>query len=64
VAVHAGILPPEEVQLHFFERKADNLYSEVISPQMDRNGRLDQWPEGFFDEWDKALEALLMPRED
>jgi len=64
VAVHAGILPPEEVQLHFFERKADNLYSEVISPQMDLNGRIDQWPEGFFDEWDKALEALLTPRED
>lgn len=64
VAVHAGILPPEQVQLHFFERKADNPYSEVISPRMDRNGRIDRWPEGFFDEWDKALEALLMPKED
>jgi predicted ATPase len=34
----------------------------VLSPQIDRDGRIDQWPEGFFDEFDKSLEALLAPR--
>ncbi|WP_375341177.1 DUF3696 domain-containing protein [Okeania sp. SIO1I7] len=38
--------------------------TEVISPQIDRNGRIDKWPEGFFDEWDNSLEALLEPREE
>jgi len=64
VAVHDGILSPDAVMLHFFERHLEKGYSEVISPKMDRNGRIDQWPEGFFDEWDKSLEALLMPAED
>ncbi len=27
-------------------------------PLLDKNGRLDEWPEGFFDEWDKALTEL------
>jgi predicted ATPase len=64
VAVHSGILRPDIVKLHFFEREPDKLDTRVISPQIDHNGRIDQWPEGFFDEWDKTLEALLMPKED
>jgi len=63
LAVHAGILAPEKVKLHFFQRsqKRDNFSSEIISPKIDRNGRLNQWPDGFFDEWDKSLEVLLEP---
>ena len=63
LAVHGGQLPPESVSLHFFDRNPqhDQTYSEVISPRINRNGRIDQWPEGFFDEWDKSLEALLGP---
>ncbi|MDM8551520.1 DUF3696 domain-containing protein [Desulfobacterales bacterium HSG2] len=64
VAVRKGLLPPDSVCLHFFERRADIAHSEIISPIMDRNGRIDRWPDGFFDEWDKSLEALLMPMED
>jgi predicted ATPase len=63
LAVHGGQLPPESVALHFFDRnpQRDQTYSEVISPRINRDGRIDQWPEGFFDEWDKSLEALLGP---
>jgi predicted ATPase len=63
IAVHAGILKPEEVNLHFFQRtnKPDDMSSEIISPKVNRDGRLDQWPDGFFDEWDKSLERLLEP---
>lgn len=61
LAVHDGKLPPEDLQLHFFQRRQSDGQSLVVSPQIDRNGRIDQWPEGFFDEWDKSLEALLMP---
>lgn len=63
LAVHGGKIDPKDVQLHFFQRqeKERQIVTEVLSPRIDRNGRLDQWPEGFFDEWDKSLEALLGP---
>lgn len=63
LAVHGGKLNPEDVQLHYFQRqqKRGQAITEVISPRIDRNGRIDQWPDGFFDEWDKSLETLLEP---
>ncbi|MFB2835869.1 AAA family ATPase [Floridanema evergladense] len=65
LAVHGGKLDPKDVQLHFFQRqeKERQIVTEVISPRIDRNGRIDQWPEGFFDEWDKSLITLLKPRD-
>jgi predicted ATPase len=65
LAVHAGKLDSDAVRLHFFQRKAfqkENI-SEVISPKMNRSGRMDKWPEGFFDEWDNSLATLLQPIE-
>jgi hypothetical protein len=31
----------------------------ATTPQIDGDGHLDQWPEGFFDEWEKGLAELL-----
>ncbi len=64
LAVHSGILKPEETKIHFFERReeAGKIRSEIVSPRIDRNGRIDQWPDGFFDEWDKSLRSLLKPK--
>lgn len=63
LAVHDGKLSPNFVQLHFFQRRESEgeFVSEVISPQINRRGKIDQWPDGFFDEWDNSLEALLAP---
>ncbi len=63
LAVHGGKLDPTDVQLHFFQRKdkEGQVVTEVVSPRIDHNGRIDRWPENFFDEWDKSLEALLAP---
>ena len=63
LAVHGGKLDPKDVQLHYFERKEKEgqAFTEVVSPRIDRNGRINQWPDGFFDEWDKSLEVLLEP---
>ena len=63
LAVHDGKINPEDVQLHYFERIEKNgiAVSKVTSPNINRNGRIDRWPDGFFDEWDKSLEALLEP---
>lgn len=63
LTVHGGKLDPEDVQLHFFQRrqKEGQAFTEVVSPRIDRNGRIEPWPDNFFDEWDKSLEALLAP---
>jgi predicted ATPase len=63
LAVHSGKVNPEKISLHYFTRKEEQGISHVISPKIDRNGRIDQWPDGFFDEWDKSLDALLEPKE-
>ena len=61
IAVHQGILAPEQLRLYYLERKPeiDQISSQVISPRVDKNGRIDRWPDGFFDEWEKSLERLL-----
>lgn len=66
LAVHGGSLAPEVLRLHFFQRREaeGKTIREVVSPQMDRRGRIDQWPDGFFDEWDNSLTALLQPIEE
>jgi predicted ATPase len=60
IAVHGGRLKPEDVTLNFFQQQQSNN-SFIVSPKIDRNGRIDQWPDGFFDEWDKSLDILLEP---
>ena len=59
VAVKHKIVAPEKVAIHFFDRDHSSTHSKLVSPNIDSHGRLDQWPEGFFDEWEKMLAELL-----
>ena len=55
-----GKLPKEEVEIYFFgldDGGEPRLVPEMI--QMGPQGALDQWPNGFFDTWDKCLSSLL-----
>ncbi|MEM7726812.1 MAG: DUF3696 domain-containing protein [Cyanobacteria bacterium P01_A01_bin.45] len=63
LAVHSGKIHPNSVQLHYLQRRENRglTVTEVVSPIIDRNGRIDKWPDGFFDEWDKSLDGLLEP---
>ncbi|ETX04888.1 MAG: hypothetical protein ETSY2_26250, partial [Candidatus Entotheonella gemina] len=61
IAVRKGIIPPERTVFHYFERKGAR--AEITTPQIDSNGRLDFWPEGFFDQHEQNLAALIAPRE-
>ena len=57
LAVHDGELTPDAVSLNYFERRD---YGVVVrSLEIDKKGRIDYWPDGFFDEWEKTLDALL-----
>lgn len=57
LAVKRGVLAPEEVAVHYFHREAGEV--QITTPKVGPDGMLSAWPEGFFDEWDAALDALL-----
>jgi predicted ATPase len=63
LAVHAGEIKPEDVSLNYFERLIHDkqVLHGIATPRLDRSGRIDYWPEGFFDEFDKNLAELLAP---
>ncbi len=53
-AVKEQCLKPSQVSLHFFRpRTALESGAQVASPQLDKDGNIDAWPEGFFDQFDK-----------
>ncbi len=57
LAVKRGLLVPDQVVLHYF--RGDGTGAGIVSPRVDRDGMLDQWPEGFFDELENTLDQLL-----
>jgi len=61
VAVRQNLINAELVSLFFLERdgKGAAHSTTVRNPSIDKQGRIDFWPEGFFDEWDRQLENLL-----
>lgn len=53
------LIDKDDIAMHFFTRSYETGDSAVQSPQVLSNGRLSAWPDGFFDQWDKSLDALL-----
>jgi hypothetical protein len=58
VAVMDGKLDPADVEIIYRKWNPKKENHDVTSIILDRNGRCDSWPDGFFDEIDKALERL------
>lgn len=60
-----NILNPEKVKLFYFERqikqeKGEYLMLPIVQkPVLQKDGRLSFWPDGFFDEWDKAIDEMF-----
>ena len=57
-AVKKGMLPAEDAALHFFRpRRGDGQGGEaqVRSPTLYPDGGIDDWPDGFFDQFDKDM---------
>ena len=57
-AVRNDVLAPSDVALHFFrprqEAEGDGV-AQVQSPHLDSEGNIDDWPDGFFDQFDKDM---------
>ena len=60
IAVREGLIKPQQVIFHYFERKDGKTI--VSSPQIDADGRLSSWPAGFFDQHEESLAKLLAPK--
>lgn len=58
LAVKQKKLPAADVRVHFFAHRPGQAAAPA-SPTMDDDGRLDSWPEGFFDQFDLALAELM-----
>ena len=60
VAVKKRRIAAEKTGIYFFYKDIEDGYKHKVRQLiMDENGRFDEWPEGFFDEWDNALLELL-----
>jgi len=59
LAVKNKHLRTQDVALHFFSRSIETGEVFVQTPAVLENGRLSNWPTGFFDQWDKDVVALL-----
>ncbi len=59
LAVKKKLLKTGDVTIHFFSRSVEDGEVAVQSPVVDQNGKLSEWPVGFFDQWDRSLEELL-----
>ncbi|MEU3085397.1 AAA family ATPase [Streptomyces massasporeus] len=57
LAVKQGRITPGQAVFHYF--RGDGTGVEVVSPRVDADGMLDQWPSGFFDELENTLEQLI-----
>ena len=59
MAVKGAKIPPEKVKCYYFSPKNTEGPSRPAESSIDINGRLDNWPEGFFDQIDYAMSELL-----
>jgi predicted ATPase len=57
VAVKRREILPEDLHFHYFRR--DGVTSHIDTPQINSDGRLSFWPDGFFDEHERLLAALV-----
>lgn len=60
IAIKQGQIAASDVKFHYFT-KDEQGKTEVTSPEIDENAKLDRWPEGFFDQTLKN-KALLARR--
>lgn len=58
-SVKSKDIEAENVLVYFLSRNQDEHSANIDKVQIDSKGRIDHWPENFFDEWDKSLSTLL-----
>ena len=61
IAVKNKLIVCSDVKLFYFSKEM--IVQEIVhtaqTPVLKEDGKLDYWPDGFFDEWEKALDEIL-----
>ncbi len=57
IAVARGLIARDQTTFHYFERSGSE--ASVTTPEIDSDGRLSEWPSGFFDQHEENLARLL-----
>lgn len=57
LAVRDSVIKAEDISLVFFSGASSDGHG-VTSPRIDCEGRINEWPEGFFDQSDKDVSRL------
>lgn len=60
LAISRNELSPNDAAIHFFNSRprSPSDPAHVISPRLDTNGNLSEWPTGFFDQAERDLAVL------
>ena len=59
VATKKGLLTPEQSSVYYFRKDKDELETKIDEIHIDKNGGIDNYPKGFFDQFDDDLDELL-----
>jgi len=59
VATKKGLLTPEQSKIYYFRKEKDELETKIDEINIDKDGKIDNWTKGFFDEYSKQLDNLL-----
>ncbi len=61
LSVKNGHIAPEDIKLYYFSKLVEDgsKFRRIEEPKIKQDGRLSFWPEGFFDEWDKAIDEMF-----
>ena len=59
VATKKGLLTPEQSKIYYFRKDKDELETKIDEINIDKDGGIDRYPKGFFDQFDEDLDKLI-----
>jgi predicted ATPase len=59
VATKKGLLTPEQSKVYYFRKEKDELETKIDEINIDKEGGIDSYPKGFFDQFDEDLDKLI-----
>lgn len=64
LAVHDGHTSPTAIKVFYNSWEQGSKSPTLTQLQIQRDGRLSGWPDGFFDEFEKSLDKLMVPHDE
>lgn len=59
VATKKGLLSPEQSQVYYFRKEIGELETKIDKISINHDGGINEYPKGFFDQFDDDLDKLL-----